>query len=94
MPQRTRSRHTRTSGDSSESAFGGRRRSQKIRERFAKDSSDEEARAILLHWHLEDKKTKEAKRELALRIMTHGSAVRDDPTTCQNLLCSLQLHKS
>ena len=59
------------SSESSDSAFGGRRRSKKVRERFAVVSAGsgddsaaeaaEEARAILQHWRFEGQKKKSAK---------------------------------
>ena len=51
-------RRGHASSESSDSDFGGRRRSEKVRERFAEQS--EETRGILQHWKLEEKKRKDA----------------------------------
>ena len=53
-----------SASSSSDSEFGGRRRAAKMRERFPTDAA-EEARGILQHWTIEDKKSQEARYEQA-----------------------------
>ena len=61
------------SSESSDSPFGGRHRSRKVRDRFAEASDvSEEARAILQHWHFEDKKSRSEMRHGIAERLAHG----------------------
>ena len=67
-------RRGHASSSSSDSEFGGRQRSAKVRERFKEQS--EETRGILQHWKLEEQKRKEAQYDRGVEHLARPNLSR------------------